>query len=275
MNSLLSPAEAIARIPGWNPAKVRIEELKGGLTNRSFAITRDDDRFVLRLDAAHTAAFNLDRTSEAAILKSAAAAGLAPEIVFADEGILLSRYLPGRVWSAAEFEDTHNIDALCELLRRVHVLPLCGIRLDGAAVARRYADRLQQRLGLHTFALRCTEIIAGVPVSDTVRCCHNDVIAQNIISTPELKLLDWEYASDNDPLFDLASLVGFHNLGAETANALLDSYAGGADSVLREQLRGQIRLYDAIQWLWLANRHKLSRNSQQALRLEDLQQRIG
>jgi thiamine kinase-like enzyme len=114
-----------------------------------------------------------------------------------------------------------------------------------------------------------------VPPSDAVAVCHNDVVAQNIISTPALKLLDWEYACDNDPLFDLASLVGYHNLDERLALALLDSSAGGADAALRDRLAAQVRLYDAIQWLWLANRHRLSPNAQQAARLEVLQQRIA
>lgn len=276
MSKLLSAGEAIALIPGLDAEKVSIVELKGGLTNRSFQVTRGDDRFVLRLDAEHTGLFNLDRVSELAIVRSASAAGIAPELVYVDEqhGILLYRYLSGSVWSAGDLNSSENIDALCELLRRVHTLPLSGVRFDVSRIARRYAVNLESRLGLHTFALHCEEVIARTRKPETVTCCHNDIVAQNIIATPQLRLLDWEYACDNDPLFDLASLIGYHNLDDRHANALLDSYTGGATAAHRERLAEQVRVYDAIQWLWLANRHRLSPNSGQATRLEALQQRI-
>jgi thiamine kinase len=272
----LSPAEALSQVPGWDPQDVVVQEMKGGLTNRTFMVIRGNDNFVLRLDAAHTRAFNLDRVSEAAIIGSAAAAGLAPEVVFAEAaaGILLCRYLPGQVWSADHFNDYANIEAFCVLLRQVHALPLSGVRFDASAIARRYAVNLEKRQGLHAFALRCEEIVAARMTDAPACCCHNDVVAQNIIATPKLKLLDWEYACDNDPLFDLASLIGFHNLGTDTADALLGAYAGTSGNELRERLVNQVRLYDAIQWLWLANRQVLSRNSRQAARLEQLQQRL-
>lgn len=277
MSANLSPAEALQQVPGWDPQGVVVQELKGGLTNRTFMVIRGSDNYVLRLDAAHTRAFNLDRVSETAIIRSAAAAGLAPEVVHADAaaGILLCRYLSGQVWSADNFDDHANVEALCALLRQVHALPLSGVRFEASAVARRYAVNLEKRQGLHAFALHCEEIIAARTTDVPACCCHNDVVAQNIIATPKLKLLDWEYACDNDPLFDLASLIGFHNLGPDMADALLRAYAGTSDGELRERLENQVRLYDAIQWLWLANRQVLSRNGRQAARLEQLQQRIG
>ena len=276
MSELLTARDAIARIPGWDPGQVRIETLYGGLTNRIFRVTRGRKAFVLRLDAAHTQSFNLDRRIETAIMRAAAAAGLAPAIVHADAaaGIMLSEYLHGKVWSLPDLYDTANLDAVGDLLRRVHALPLSGVRLDTQAVAHRYTTSLQDSPDLQSVALRCQAVIADLPATTKFCCCHNDVIAENIIATPQLKLLDWEYACDNHPLFDLASLVGFHQLGPVKAGALLDAYAGGADGELRERLAQQVRVYDAIHWLWLANRQLLSHDRRQAAKLQELQQRL-
>lgn len=276
MSELLSPWDAIAGIAGFDTDDVSIMELKGGLTNRSFQVVREGDMFVLRLDAKHTRLFNLDRVSELAILRSASAAGLAPELVYDDvqQGILLYRYVHGTVWTPQDLEDPKNIDRLCELLRRVHALPQSGLHFDAVETAHRYTATLESRAGLHAFALQCSDIIERAGRSQDLVCCHNDIIAQNIIATPQLRLLDWEYACDNDPLFDLASLVGYHNFDQQRTDALLMSYAGSNDAELKERLAEQVRVYDAIQWLWLANRHRLSPNSAQATRLEFLQQRI-
>ena len=75
-------------------------------------------------------------------------------------------------------------------------------------------------------------------------------------------------------MFDLASAIGFHNLDERNVDVFLSAYAGGADAALRERLDEQIRLYDAIQWLWLASRHLAFPSTSQARRLEYLQQRI-
>jgi thiamine kinase-like enzyme len=276
VSKLLTAGDAIALIPGLEADNVTVSELHGGLTNRTFKVISGDNTFVLRLDAEHTRHFNLDRIVESTIVREASAEGLAPELVYADpeNGIQLSRYLQGSAWLSGDVVDPDNIDALCDLLRRVHALPVSGVRFDAASIARRYAANLADRQDLHTFAVHCEEIVASVPVTETIVCCHNDVVAQNVIATPALILVDWEYACDNDPLFELASLIGYHNLDAEIAERLLISYNGCADAALRERLGGQIRVYDAIQWLWFANRHRLSPNGQQAARLDALQQRI-
>jgi thiamine kinase len=277
MSSTMTPAEALSSIPGWDANAVRCTEIKGGLTNRTYLVERGTETFVLRLNAAHTSVFNLDRISEIGILKRAVAAGLAPELVFADvaTGILLCRYIPGRSWGVSELDDDRNLEALADLLRRVHELPLSGIRFDPNAVAARYARTLEARPGLHAFASHCQRLIADIMSDGEFRCCHNDVVAANVIADPDLKLLDWEYACDNDPMFDLASLIGFHNLERDRQSVLLSAYAGGSDAEWTERLEIQVRLYDAVQWLWLANRQLITRSSAQAARLEELQQRIG
>ncbi|MGY8794559.1 MAG: hypothetical protein ACKVJN_05430 [Woeseiales bacterium] len=58
------------------------------------------------------------------------------------------------------------------------------------------------------------------------------------------------------------------------SNVLLSAYLGGDSAEWRERLTDQIRVYDAIQWLWLAARHLVMPNLIQTRRLEALQQRI-
>ena len=83
-------------------------------------------------------------------------------------------------------------------------------------------------------------------------CCHNDLVAENIISTPDILLLDWEYACDNDPLFDIAVVVAHHGLSAGQADVLLDAYFDGDGDSWRHQLAIQQRLYNALNCLWAA-----------------------
>lgn len=276
MTESLTAFEAVALVPGWDPDRADIEELKGGLTNRTYHVRIGGDEYVMRLESAQASLFGFDRSRELAILESAGLAGLAPAVHFANpaRGLLVTAYLPGRVWVEADLESTRNLEALAGLLRRVHRLPASGAKLDIGGVARTYQKVLERRQGLHAFATRCVELIESVPTGDDHACCHNDVVAANVIDGQGLKLIDWEFACNHDPYFDLASAIGFHNLCPERAAVLLDAYTGGSDGTARDKLAAQLRIYDAIQWLWLAARHIVFPKRWQARRLEELQQRI-
>lgn len=276
MSEDLNAFEALALIPDWDPADCDVEELKGGLTNRTYRVRRGEQEYVLRLDASPAGFLRFDRTSELLILGEASKAGLAPPVTYADKdlGILLTEFIQGNVWGDAEINSPAKLEALAELLRRVHALPVCGNRLEVSVVATSYEKYLEGRHSLHAFATRCVEVISKIPVSDEVVCCHNDIVAANVIENSRLMLIDWEFACDNDPLFDLASAIGFHNLDEQSSNILLAAYAGSVDAELKERLSDQVRVYDAIQWLWLASRHLVSPGVAQARRLEVLQQRI-
>lgn len=272
----LNAFEALALVPGWSASECDVQELKGGLTNRTYHVRRGESEYVLRLDAQQAGFFQFDRTSEMLILERAGEAALAPKVVYADKerGILVMTFVHGRAWDASDLRSPAKLEALAGLLRRVHALPLCGNRLDVARAARNYENYLERRHGLHTFATHCVDVINSVPVRGNSVCCHNDVVAANIIESSTLVLIDWEFACDNDPLFDLASAIGFHNLDDRNSRILLDAYAGGAGAELIDRLAEQIRIYDAIQWLWLASRHLNFPSTAQARRLEELQQRI-
>ncbi len=293
MNSRLTVTEALARVPGIDAESADVEELQGGLTNRVCLVRTEGRQYVLRLVApGHpvlrdistsmykntdcSEAIQPDRSCELAILEAAGKAGIAPEVVYADvdAGILVTEYLHGTVWQESDLESNQNIESLAGLLRRVHALPPCGTRMNLTGMAEQYAHFLKRRQGLHAFASNCARIISESPVHESVTCCHNDIVASNVIDSGSLKLIDWEYACDNDPMFDLASVIGYHDLDEDRRQILLNAYAGGAGGELKQRLGEQMRVFDAIQWLWLATRHLVSPRREQARRLEKLQSRI-
>ena len=55
---------------------------------------------------------------------------------------------------------------------------------------------------------------------------------------------------------------------------LLDSYTGGSDPEASERLDLQIRLYDALQWLWFAARSVISPNEFDRPTLDEIRRRI-
>lgn len=272
----MTPEAALAEVPILASCDVTIAAVPGGLSNRTYRIDTQSDSFFLRLDDQHTGLFGLDRVTEQAVLETAAARGLAPEVVYSNprRGILLTRLIEGETWRVQDLDLPARSAALAALLQRVHALPPCGVSFDALAAVRRYCKNLRVDRGLDVMARRCEAIIAAIGPPPVRCCCHNDVVVGNVIGSPEPRLLDWEYACDNDPLFDLASLIAYHDLPDAAAAMLLEAYAGERAGEYRERLQTQIRLFDALQWLWLANRQYISPDNKLAARLGELQQRI-
>ena len=250
MTQRRSPREVLARIPGWQDGVVT--ELEGGITNRSWLVDRDGGQAVLKIDAyKRHRPFNT-RPQEATIQSIAAGQGLAPRVLYADDTALLTEYVEGEVWARGCLELADNVECLGQTLRRLHALPLSGKSFDAIVAARRYVARIE-----HTdesLVARCTATIEAMRQPHNLCCCHNDLVVENIIATPGLRFLDWEYACDNDPMFDLATIVEHHGLPDELAATLLDAYFDGNGARWHDKLREQQALYRALYWLWLASR---------------------
>ncbi len=276
MKSRLGARDALAMVPGVDVDALEIRKLPGGLSNRSFLIVGGDSRWVLRLDPHMPGAFQPDRRLELCALQTASAAGLAPRVIFAEPamGVLICNYVEGHAFTQAELEDDSKLRALAGLLRAVHSLPHCGTRLQMSATAKIYAKYIERNAGPNAFADYCVELIASMPRPQRVSFCHNDIVAGNVIGNGTLKLIDWEFAGDNDPLFDLASLIGFHDLDEHRVDVLLRAYCEVPDERVHDRLQQQRVIYDAIQWLWLAARQQDRETTEQAVRLAKLQKRI-
>jgi thiamine kinase-like enzyme len=246
----VTPEFVLSQIPGWENASVR--ELSGGLTNETWLVVQADRKAVLKIDKQPRGAPYNSRPVEASIQSMAASRGLANAVFHADSQILLTEYVEGDVWNAEFLAQANNIERIAESVRRLHALPLTGRAFDSLVAARRYAALIEG--SDKTLVARCMRSIETKRLPHNLCCCHNDLVAANIIATPHVKFLDWEYACDNDPFFDLATIIEHHALGEELALRLLNAYFDGDGERWLPQLRQQQELYVALCWLWLAAR---------------------
>lgn len=250
MNGERSPDDVIGDLPDWHGATW--SELGGGLTNRSWLLEKDGRKAVLKIDDALRAAPYNTRPAEAAVQTTAAKAGLANPVLFADHQVYVTEYIDGAAWNPGRLDQDGKIEQLASALRRLHALPRTGRSFDAHGAAKRYVlsvDNPDKQL-----VSVCIDVIRKTRLPNYLCCCHNDLVAENIITTPELRFLDWEYACDNDPMFDLATIVEHHELGEAVAQKLLDAYFDGAGDRWQTKLAEQQRLYLALYWLWLASR---------------------
>jgi len=250
MSNKQSPESILAEIPGWEEASC--SELNGGLTNRTYLVETDQRKAVLKFDTAQRSGHFNERRMEAQIQTKAAQQGLAATVIFVSDTVYLTEFLEGVIWSNNCLQDNANLDNLAAALRRLHALPLTGRTFDAMGSAREYVQRMNGA-DAHKVS-ECLKTIAAGPRPLNLCCCHNDLVVANIINTPEVRFLDWEYACDNDPFFDLATVVAHHKLTSEQSDYLLDSYFDGDGKRWREQLARQAGVYDALLWLWEASR---------------------
>ena len=242
----MNPEQALATIPGWEGASVT--ELKGGLSNRTWRVDRDGRSAVLKVDEQPRGEPYNTRREEANVQSRAFEAGLATRVLYVDETVYMTEYVEGTVWSPHCLDDDSNIEQLARALRRLHSLPLTGRVFDAASAAREYARRIDH--GDEGKVRACLQRIESAPRPPNLCLCHNDLVVENIINTPETRFLDWEYACDNDPFFDLATVVAHHGLSSAQRDVLLDAYFDGNGARWQEQLDRQAKVYECLLYLW-------------------------
>lgn len=257
MTDSVSPEQFIRSLPEW--ADATWTELSGGLNNRVWLLDNDGRKSILKIDnGPREAPFNT-RVDEAAVQSAAASAGLASPVIYAGEGVYLTEYVDGSQWQPSSLTEQGRIEQLAASLRRLHALPRTGRSFDATSAAGQYSAAIERPD--REIASLCLGIVRDTRLPNYLCCCHNDLVAENILTTPSLRFLDWEYACDNDPMFDLATIVEHHELSDSQALALLDAYFEGSGNRWLEALTGQRRLYLALYYLWMASRVDRSEKS--------------
>jgi len=230
---------ALARIPlfeGLDRADIRAERL-GGLTNRNYRIDCPAGRFVLRIAGEGTGEY-IDRAAEAHDARIAADAGVNAEVLFFDtaDGTMLTRYIDGALTMTAEtFRDLDRVRRAGVAFRRLHD---CGRpfakRFDPFAKVDEYLaliDKLGARVpdGYDEVLAETDEVRAALarhPVA--LAPCHCDPLAENFLDTgARTYIIDYEYAGNNDPLWDLGDLSVEAEFGPAQDAALLEAYFDG------------------------------------------------
>ena len=84
------------------------------------------------------------------------------------------------------------------------------------------------------------------------KSCHIDLVPENFIESPQgrLYLIDWEYSSMNDPMWDLAALFLESEFTPQEEEAFLSHYESDQTPVSREKITIYKILQDTIWSLW-------------------------
>ncbi|CAG5672607.1 choline kinase [Streptococcus pneumoniae] len=84
------------------------------------------------------------------------------------------------------------------------------------------------------------------------KSCHIDLVPENFIESPQgrLYLIDWEYSSMNDPMWDLAALFLESEFTSQEEETFLSHYESDQTPVSHEKIAIYKILQDTIWSLW-------------------------
>jgi thiamine kinase-like enzyme len=221
-----------SRLRCWS-GSVAPEPVAGGITNANFVVRDRGERFFVRIGD-DIAVHGVWRWHELAASRAAHAAGISPEVVHAEPGAIVFRFIEGRTLNARDFVDRDTLAGALQLVKRCH--REAGKHHEGPAlffwvfqVLRRYVTTLRAGRSRHLPALDrleriAVELEAAVGAVDVV-FGHNDLLAANFIDDGNrFWLIDWDYAGFNSPLFDLGGLASNNELSEDLERWMLEAY---------------------------------------------------
>ena len=224
----------LLRIPLFDGATEMQVSRLAGLTNVNYLVEVPGGQYVVRVPGAGTSEY-IDRRAEEVAALAAAAAGVNVDVLFfdANDGLMVTRYIADAATMNPErFTDLGAVIRAGRALRTLHTatVPFATdflllrmiddykhlLRSKDAVLPDGY-ETLQAQADATTTVLR-NHARPLVP-------SHCDPLCENFLDTGErMFVIDYEYAGNNDPMWDLGDLSVEGQFGPAQDAALLEAY---------------------------------------------------
>lgn len=187
------------------PLKCELTPTNLGLTNDIYKGSIDSDQVAVRIPKEETKMLSTF-DNEKNVLPLIKDLDLdVPELYFdPDTRIRITRWIS----NAQEYKDCldeDKIERVAHLLKKLHHAHLnTGVNFDCEAHFKEYQSHIRIPLyPLENYAAVLDEL---KKITNPKTLCHNDLVSGNLLFTDKRDyLIDYEYARDNDPLFDVMS----------------------------------------------------------------------
>ena len=242
--SASTPLDVIHHLPCWSGSPT-ITPLSGGMTNRNYRVRDAKGSYAVRMGH-DIPEHGVMRFNELAVARAAHAAGLSPEVIYASEGVLVSRFIEGRTLGEQDIASDVYLPRVLALVQAFHQQAMAQLRgpvlMFWVFHVIRHYDALLQAAPSNPLAQRLPGLMQKAKTLEAqlgpvdIVLGHNDLLAANFLDDgARLWLIDFDYAGLNSPLFDLANLSSNNGLSAEQDQDLLVRYFGAGKAATQQR----------------------------------------
>lgn len=261
---------AIIQVPPWEGRRLRYSPVSGGISNTNFRIEVEGEErgYFLKIPGRGTEMF-IDRKAAAAASKQAEVIGIGPKTFdYLDHlDIEIAEFIDGRRASThRDFADPAIRNEAVRVYRQFHDAPALPLTKTVFDMIEEHFDQVRQLGGHwpldHDWLLRnYRHARAALEASglDLVPC-FNDPMPGNFLigDDKSIKLIDFEYASNNERLYDLAIWSGEMFYSEETDCEIIEEYFGRYDKARHARFIVHKALAD-IKWsTWAMVQNRIS-----------------
>ena len=248
--------EKIASLLSGDEEIQSVEQL-GGMTNQNYLVKTSSNQYIVKFFGKGTDKL-IDRQNEKFNLELLKDLKLDVENYLFDieAGIKVNQYIEN-----AETLDSATIktkfEKIAPILQTIHA---SGKELKGEFAPfeeiKKYESLIQGEISYPNYEAVRKSVLSLKNELERIgvdkKSCHIDLVPENFIEGPDghLYLIDWEYSSMNDPMWDLAALFLESEFTPEEEADFLAYYEGDKTPVSREKIRIYKILQDFIWSLW-------------------------
>ena len=246
ISSLLSQEEEV----------VSVEQL-GGMTNQNYLVKTTNKQYIVKFFGKGTEKL-INRQDEKYNLELLKDLDLDVKNYLFDieAGIKVNEYIESAITLDSTSIKT-KFDKIAPILQTIHA---SGKELRGEFAPfeeiKKYESLIEEKIPYANYEAVREEVfslekrLADLGVDR--KSCHIDLVPENFIESPQgrLYLIDWEYSSMNDPMWDLAALFLESEFTPQEEEAFLSHYESEQTPVSREKIAIYKILQDTIWSLW-------------------------
>ena len=246
ISSLLSEEEEV----------LSVEQL-GGMTNQNYLVKTTNKQYIVKFFGKGTEKL-INRQDEKYNLELLKDLDLDVKNYLFDieAGIKVNEYIESAITLDATSIKT-KFDKIAPILQTIHA---SGKELRGEFAPfeeiKKYESLIEEKIPYANYEEVREEVfslekrLADLGVDR--KSCHIDLVPENFIESPQgrLYLIDWEYSSMNDPMWDLAALFLESEFTPQEEEEFLSHYESEQTPVSREKIAIYKILQDAIWSLW-------------------------
>jgi thiamine kinase-like enzyme len=223
----------------FNNLEFNVEIISSGYTNTNYKILKDEEYYVLRIPIMKNHIL-INRHNERHNMIVACELGLGAALMFYEKstGIMATKYIDNE--NCLTKEQLTNQDILITISRSLKLLHKTSRKfLEDWVIFNKiqelYNFIIENNLFynkkiLELLMKETNRVKHSVDKLNIKLCpCHNDLSPNNILLLGnDIRIIDWEFSGNNDPIWDLAFLSTISELSFKDENVLLFAYFNGS-----------------------------------------------